>query len=201
MENAIINKVKNQANHIKTWSDELQVQMALGKAEARDSIERERKNLSKYFHNQKNEIDKIASENTDNRRNFLTTVENLESSLNQKTPTEVAEYDSYKNDLLSKIYKLEDEVKSNYPTLGPDMQNNLENFKAKMDAFRVNLALHDKDNPEKVAVLRSEFTDRLTKIRTLLNNQETAQTKLDNFVQDISESYSYLKRAISDLSK
>lgn len=47
MQNAILKRVKNQALNLKTFSEELQVQMALGKAEARDLIEKERKNFSK----------------------------------------------------------------------------------------------------------------------------------------------------------
>ena len=69
-----------------------------------------------------------------------------------------------------------------------------------MDAFRVNLALHDKDDPARVDSVRREFTEKLIEVRQLLDRRETAQTKLDHFVEDISESFSYLKRAISNLS-
>ena len=84
--------------------------------------------------------------------------------------------------------------------MGVDMQDELDVFKAKMDAFRVNIALHDKDDPEKVEKIRTEFTEKLTDIRSMLNNREQAQTKLDNFVEDITESFNYLKRAIADLA-
>jgi len=33
-----------------------------------------------------------------------------------------------------------------------------------------------------------------------LSSKEEAQSKLDNFMEDISESFNYLKRAIADLS-
>jgi len=200
MENAVIQRVKDQAKNLRAWTDEMQVQMALGKAEARDILEEERKTLTKYFKTQKKEIDKMSSVGVENRRDFLTCVENLESSLYQETPQETVAYDSYKNAILANIYKLEEEIRDNYPTFGIELQDKLDRFKAKMDAFRVNLALHDKDNPEKVEKLRTEFSEKLVDIRSLLNDQETAQTKLDHFVEDISESYNYLKRAISDLA-
>ena len=69
-----------------------------------------------------------------------------------------------------------------------------------MDAYRVNLTLHDKDNPEKVQQIRNDLTDKLEEVRTLLATKEENQSKLDNFFEDISESYEYLKKAISDLS-
>ena len=200
MENAIIERVKTQARSLKTLSDELQVQMALGKAEATDLIKEEKKTLTKFINQQKREIQKSQSISEDNRRVFLTCMEDLEGVLFTDVPVEVVQYDQYKNDMLSKVYKLEEEVRKNYPSMSKDIQNELDVFKAKMDAFRVNLALHDKDDPAKVESIRKEFTEKLTEIRSMLNNREQAQTKLDNFVEDISESFNYLKRAIADLS-
>lgn len=200
MDNAILNRVKHQIRNINVWTEELQVQMVLGKAEARDLLEKERKALSRYFQSQKKEIDKLSSTSAECRKEFLTTVENLESSLFNETPTNTTDYDKYKGSILSYIYALEEQIKYNYPNYGLELQNRLESFKSKMDAFRVNLALHDKDNPEQVDQLRLDFTQKLSDIRQLLKNQEVAQTKLNNFKEDISESYNYLKRAITDLA-
>ncbi len=85
--------------------------------------------------------------------------------------------------------------------MSDEMQDTLEAFKAKMDAFRVNLALHDKDDPEKVQNIKTDLTNKLEDIRVLLSKREEDQSKLDNFVEDISESFNYLKRAIENLSK
>lgn len=174
--------------------------MALGKAEARDLIETERKNLSKYINTQKNEIEKAENINSESRRTFLSCVEDLESALFEEVHSATKKYDKYKNNILNNVYKLEEEVRDNYPSMNEKMQDTLDAFKAKMDAFRVNLALHDKDNPEKVEKIRNEFTDRLGEIRNVLDNKEKAQSKLDNFMEDISESFNYLKRVIADLS-
>lgn len=201
MQNAILKRVKNQALNLKTLSEELQVQMALGKAEARDLIEEERKNLSKYIETQKSQFDESDTLSVANRRSFLTVVEDLESALNDSIPVGTKAYDDYKNGVLRKIYKVEETVRSNYPTMSFDMQDTLDSFKVKMDAFRVNLALHDKDNPEKVESVRRDFTERLQEVRGTLSKNEEDQSRLDSFAEDISESFKYLRRAIDDLSK
>lgn len=185
---------------MKILSDELQVQMALGKAEARDIIEKERKMLSRYINQQRMEIAKIESATQESRRTFLTTVEDLESVLFSEVPEETQAYDAYKNDVLNKVYKLEEVLRDSYPEMSDAIQDKLEDFKSKMDAFRVNLALHDKDDPEKVEKIRGEFTEKLEEIREMLSQKEQTHTKLDNFVEDISESFNYLKRAIAELS-
>ena len=201
MENTILDRIKTQARNLQMLTDELQVQMALGKAEARDIIEKERKTFSKYINEQRREFAKVENESNENRRTFLSCVEDLESALFDKIPEGTKEYDNYKDGLLNKVYKLEEVIRDNYPEMPEGMQDNLDVFKAKMDAFRVNLALHDKDNPEKVEKIRGEFTEKLEEIRNLLSNKEETHSKLDNFVEDISESFNYLKRAISELSK
>ncbi|WP_367390097.1 hypothetical protein [Lewinella sp. LCG006] len=200
MENAIIERIKNEARNLQALSDELRVQMALGKAEARDLIERERKALSAYINKERAALKASAAFSADDRRDFLTCIEDLESSLFTEVPTKVKAYDAYKKDILQKIYKLEEAVRVSYPDMSKQMQEILDAFKAKMDAFRVNLALHDKDDPARVEGIRREFTEKLIEVRQLLDRRETEQTKLDHFVEDISESFSYLKRAISNLS-
>jgi hypothetical protein len=200
MRNAIIDRVKKQARTLQALSEELQVQMALGKAEARDVLERERKAFATFVQKERAELTKAVNKSLEGRRDFLTCVENLESSLYQEIPTTTKKYEEYKSNILQKIYELEDEVRKNYPGLSLNMQDDLDAFKVKMDAFRLNLALHDKTDPEKVERIRKEFTEKLVEVRQLLGAQENAKTKLDNFMEDIGESFNYLKRAISDLS-
>lgn len=200
MDNPIIEKVKNYTKNLKTLTEELQVQMALGKAEARDLVNQERKNFSQYINKQKIEINKAANISNNNRVHFLNTVENLESKLLNDVPTESTVYDQYKNEVLTNVYQLEEEVKKNYTAMSPEMLKSIDTFKNKMDAFRVNLALHDKDDPKKVERIRNEFSEKLKHVGNLLGERESAQSKLDNFTEDISESYKFLRKAISDLS-
>lgn len=200
MENVFIGKIKDQARNLKVLSEELKVQMALGKAEARDLIEKEKKVFSDYINTQRQEIAKLDKAENETRRTFLSCVEDLETILYSDVPEDPKAYDAYKDSILNKVYKLEEEVRDNYPDLSSKMQDKMDDFKAKMDAFRVNLALHDKDDPEKVEKVKAEFTEKLEEIRKKLSSKEVVQTKLDNFVEDISESFDYLKRAIADLS-
>ena len=97
MENALLERVRTQFDNLKTLSDELQVQMALGKAEARDLMESERKILSQYIRKQRRELDNLEHGSYDNRVKFISTVEELESSLISPVPENHEDYDAYKN--------------------------------------------------------------------------------------------------------
>jgi chromosome segregation ATPase len=200
MENPIMDRVKNEARNLKVLYEELQVQMSLGKAEARDMIERERKALSDYMRKQRDAVQQGLEDSADDRRVLLTCVEDLEAALSAEVPNKVRAYDTYKRDLLQRVYRLEEVVRASYPTLSENMQEVLDGFKSKMDAFRVNLALHDKDDPERVERIRNEFMTKIEEVRQLLAEREMAKTRLDHFMEDMSQSFNYLKRAISDLA-
>lgn len=201
MENAILNRMKNKVESLKILSDELRVQMALGKAEAADLLENERKILSKYIAAQRKTVSSQEEEINANRRGFLTAVESLESALNGSVPQDPKAYDAYKSGLLKKIYSLEEVVRNENSQTSGNLRTALNGFKVKMDAFRVNLALHDKDDPDKVQRLRNEFSEKLQDLRTILAKNENDEGKLDRFMEDITESFNYFQRAIGDLSK
>jgi hypothetical protein len=200
MEYAVIDKVKAQLKNLKVLSEELRVQMALGKAEAKDLMEAEKQNLSKYFAKQKRQIDKTEQRQYKDRANYLHSLQNLESLLNEKVPGNKVKYDKYKTEILKLIYKLEEMGPEVLPEYNNEMNDLLEAYKAKMDAFRVNLALHDEDDPQKVERIQKEFTEKLNEVRVLLSKREEQSSRLEHFAEDITESFNYLKRAIADLS-
>jgi hypothetical protein len=111
------------------------------------------------------------------------------------------DYDKYKSNVLKHIYELEEEVRQNYPLMNLTVQSLLDSFKVKMDAFRVNLALHDVDNPDKVEKIKKEFSEKLEDVRKLLSKRENRELKVDNFIENISTSFDHLKQAILELSK
>jgi len=195
------NLIKNQLKNLRGLSEELQLQMALGKAEARDLVERERKNLSSYIESLGNAAEGVIVDQDANKDNFRKIVTDTLISLNTEIPTEAPSYDSYKSNVLNRIYKLEEAQRGNYPNMDDETQEVLDTFKTKMDAFRVNLALHDKDNPAKVEQVRREFVSKLEEVNNLLEQEAYEETKADQFKQDISDSFKYLKKAIADLSE
>ena len=68
MENVIIQRVKDQLKNLKTLSEELEVQMALGKAEAKDLFKQERKNISKFIEKEKNILNESNTGSEESRR-------------------------------------------------------------------------------------------------------------------------------------
>lgn len=200
MENAILERIQSQFYNLKVLSDELRVQMALGQSEAKELIENEKKMVSKYISSQRKSLEKNLNTSQEVRNDFLTSLQNLEIQLNKAIPLEHKDYNNYKSNLLKDIYRVEEKIKEHFPQINSDLKNMLEPFKAKMDAFRVNIALHDRDNPEKIEMIRGDFSEKLEQVRSLLTSKQDDQTKIDSFVDDISTSFDYLKRAVERLN-
>jgi hypothetical protein len=62
------------------------------------------------------------------------------------------------------------------------------------------MALHDKDEPEKVEELRTEVAARLDEIRDKLARSEDDESRLENFIEDVSESFNLFRRAVANLT-
>ena len=199
MENVLVEKSKEKLNSLKMWADELELQMALGKAEARDAFERERKNITKFVNSHKSQIKMQGKISTDKKQELLVFIEKLEESLNQNVPTNKRDYNKYKKEVLYNIYNLEYALKDSYGELDLSLKNEFDEFKTKLDVFRINLALNDSSDKEKVDSLKAKVQEKIFEIRTKMQKSESELNRMDNFMEDISESFDYFKKAINDL--
>ena len=199
MVNVLVEKSKEKLNSLKMWADELELQMALGKAEARDAFERERKNITKFVNSHKSQIKMQGKISTDKKQELLVFIEKLEESLNQNVPTNKRDYNKYKKEVLYNIYNLEYALKDTYGELDFSLKNEFDEFKTKLDVFRINLALNDSSDKEKVDSLKAKVQEKVFEIRTKMQKSESELNRMDNFMEDISESFDYFKKAINDL--
>ena len=199
MENVLVEKSKEKLNSLKMWADELELQMALGKAEARDAFERERKNIAKFVNSHKSQIKMQGKISTDKKQELMVFIEKLEESLNQVVPTNKRDYNKYKKEVLYNIYNLEYALKDTYGELDLPLKKEFDEFKTKLDVFRINLALNDSSDKEKVDSMKAQVQEKVFEIRTKMQKSESELNRMDNFMEDISESFDYFKKAINDL--
>lgn len=190
---------KDKVQQLKKIFEELEVQLALGKAEAKDLFEKEKKNLNAFVTEQKMRFkteQKIAEEKWDE---LLNKFEQLEAALSAETATEKAMYDEQKEKILRCIYELEHTMKEAYGEVGAVLREQLDFFKAKLDAYRIQLALSEFDNATEADNRRMELKDKVAEIREKMRKDEEAANKIDDFMSEMSASFDHLKKAFSDL--
>jgi len=190
---------KGKLTQAKAFLEELEVQMALGKAEAKDAFESERKNLTTYLNKQKAQLKNVENIAVEHKQSLLQSLENLESQLGMELSTGKRKFDKQKKDTLGKIYQLEDQLQKAYGDVSHNLQTQLDAFKIKLDGYRVQLALGSIEDEATLAKLKSELQAQVDELRIKLQRETVSGDKVDHFINEISESFQHMKKAFSDL--
>ncbi len=197
--NDIIELGKEKLQQLRTIFDELEVQLALGKAEAKEIFEREKQNVSQFIEEQKIRFRKEQALSEEKWQQLLVAFEALEVELNAETPVEKSAYDEQKSKTLQRIYELEHIMKESYGDLGASLREQLDAFKARLDAYRIQLALSEFGDQEAAESRRFELREKVIEMQAYMRKEEANANKIDDFVSEISTSFEHLKKAFSDL--
>ncbi len=199
IQHEFIEMSKERLTQMKVLLDELQVQLNLGKAEALDIFERERKNFRQFIRDYKEQLQQENRKVTEHRDNLVRKMEALENVLETALATSKKKFEQDKKSVLQAIYELEAELKETYGDLGQNLQERLDSFKGRLDAYRVQLALAEyeaKDElEEKKTALRNSVNSLIEKIR----NESSVSERVDQFSSEVNQSMDHLRKAFSEL--
>ncbi len=190
---------KGKLTQAKAYLEELEVQMALGKAEARDAFQREKKNLTSFLNKQKTQFKETEDIADEHRAALLQSLEVLESQLGLELPGGKRDFDKQKKETLEKIYQLEYNLREAFGDVSHSLQDQLNDFKIKLDTYRVQLALGSYDNEEELTNRKNELQQTVDKLRLKLQKEATNEDRMENFTKEVSESFDHMKKAFSDL--
>lgn len=190
---------KERLTQMKVLLDELQVQMALGKAEAKDIFDRERKNFLNYITEEKNVLRKSGETASTHRKVLMEKIDALDARLGKTLAENKRQYDVQKRETLHAIYELELAMKEAYGDVGMALQVKLDAFRALLDNFRIKLALGDFEVQEELEKLKPEMVNAIADIRERLKKETGAGEKIDNFSNEISTSFDHMKKAFTNL--
>lgn len=195
----IISAGKERATRIKAFLEELELQMALGKAEAKDAFESEKKSFNSFLNSYRAKMHEAENVANEHRMELDEKFAALEAKISVEFPTAKRKFDKLKKETLQSIYELEHALKVAYGDVGENIQEKLDGFKDKLDAYRIQLALADSDAEGTLENRKAELLENVGNIREKLQQKEELSSKVDNFVEDISESFDKMKKAFSDL--
>lgn len=198
-EKDILEMGKEKLEQLKTVFEELEVQLSLGKKEAQEAFEREKKNFQEYIDDQKERFKEEKEKAESHRQDLLRKLEALQAALSVAPPATQQEYPAYKDKLLQAVYELEAAIKEGYDRVRFSVRERLDLFKAKLDAFRIQLALSDFDKKDEPDRKREEVKEAATSILEMLNQEAERGDKVENFVEEVNASFDHLKKAFTEL--
>lgn len=190
---------KERLTQMKVLLDELQVQISLGKSEAKDIFDRERKNFLHFVAEEKNMLRKTGEAASKHRETLMNKFEVLDARLAKTASENKRQYDVQKRETLHAIYELELAMKEAYGDLGMALQTKLDAFRAKLDSYRIKLALGEFEMENELEVLKPELVNAVADIRERLKKEVGAGEKIDSFSNEISTSFDHMKKAFSNL--
>jgi hypothetical protein len=191
---------KSKIQQWRAVMDELEVQLALGKAEAKDMIEQERKNLSAYIEKQKAQLNAEEKAAHKEQLVFKTQLEDLYTALDADLAKSKRSYDRNKKAILHAIHVLEAQIKEKAEILEKWFDRDLESMKDSLDDYRIKLALSTYESVEELTEpckeLQADMQQLIDKITKMVY---TGDSKVTHFIEEISESLEHLKRAFTDI--
>lgn len=190
---------KERLTQMKVLLDELQVQMALGKAEAKDVFDRERKSLLQFMSEEKNILRRSGETATKHRVTLSEKMEALDLCLAKAACENKRQYEVQKREVLHAIYALELAIKEAYGDVGMALQIKLDAFKSKLDDYRIKLALGEFEGEAEMELLKPELVAAIADLRERLKKEVGASEKIDSFANELSTSFDHMKKAFSNL--
>ena len=190
---------KERLTQMKVLLDEMQVQMALGKSEAKDIFERERKNFMSFVSEEKSMLRRTGEAAAKHRQTLMDKFDALDARLAKATAENKRQYDVQKRETLHAIYSLELAMKEAYGDVGMALQAKLSAFRSKLDDYRIKLALGEFEDEATLELLKPELVAAVADIRERLKKETGASEKIDSFTNELSTSFDHMKQAFANL--
>jgi len=187
----VIDALKKTAVNI----EELQVQTALGKAEAQDKYEEIKKEFNLFIHDSEYQI-KGIKENIDELK---TKFDELRVQLALGKAETIEIFKKQKKQLLLTIHEIEVKIKSN-KTLNRMYAVTLieiEQFKIQLEILEQKYKRDKKETKSTFEKGKEEFNSFVDSIKAKYGKQKE-ETKFEHFQNEISEAFTHFKKAFSN---
>jgi polyhydroxyalkanoate synthesis regulator phasin len=192
---------KEKLEQAKALFEELEVQVSLGKAEAMEVFETEKKKLSNFIHDQQVKMRHEAKESQRVLDEFEQKLDALAERLVNHNAGDATVFEQEKATALQQIFELEADLKAVYHKTGAVLRPYLDNFRNALDAYRVEFALITVENLEKILPKKEELRAELSALLNKIQESEKNDERLDHFKAEMETAFEHMKKAVKELIK
>lgn len=192
---------KEKMDQARSFFEELEVQLTLGKAEAKDVLERERKNFMNFMDEQRSRFRQEEQVKAERLEVLEAKMDTLAELLVAEPAGTVEAYDQAKAALLHHIYDVEAALKNAYAEAGASLRQRLDAFRNGLDGFRIPLALSSFDNQQEALSKKDELNAVLAELLGHFHSEEKNEDKLEYFMAEMETAFEHVKKAVKELIK
>ena len=196
-------KLDSIIDQVKSKVEEFEVQLALGKAEAEDRLEKEKKKFSEFLGKAKDAVGKAENIGKEKKEELITKYEELQVQLalgkaetRDAFETQKSKIESAIKNFQQVVQTVDDEL-SDIPGLLTDISSQLN---SKLEAFEVQFELAKAESEDILEEKKKELSDQLNVLKKKLDNRKNlADDRLEEFGKDLSHGLNQIKNAFSKL--
>lgn len=192
---------KEKMEQARAFFEELEVQMNLGKSEAKEAFEREKKNFSNFVDEQRRRMSAEKARKTELLNALEAKMESLSDLLVQPTPDTVEAFEQHKEATLRTIYDVEGALKDVWADVGAALRESFENFRSALDGYRIALALSSMENKGNLSDKEAALDAELSKLLHHFQLDEREDDRMEHFAAEMETAFEHVKKAVKELIK
>lgn len=188
-------KVIDRLRKAATELEELQVQLSLGKAEARDKFEELKKNFSKTIQQIAADLKSAGAEKSVELRSLFDELQ-LQLSLGRAEAKEV--FNEQRKKIETILHKVEQKIKSEPSNreLIDKLFDDIRKFRITLEIIAIAYELGKYEFGDAYKAHKKEFEQKLNAIKKKVEAQtDEIEKRAETFKNEISEAYNHLKQA------
>ena len=177
--------------------EELRLQAALGKSEARDMYEETKKKLNNYVHEAKQRMEDAIILAKEKSKNLKTLFEELQVQLALGKADTKDMFEDQTKKIIKTLNEIESQIKKNKTSdvYYSKLQMEIERFRIKLDILKLRYKVNKLEAREEFEEKKSDFLKKLSDVKKrFLKKEEEAENKWEQFRNEISNAYSNLKK-------
>jgi hypothetical protein len=197
IEKPILTRIAEKLLKAQQEIDDMAVQMALGKAEARDTFEEVKTEFRKRLTELKKDFSTISQ-----HESLVAKIEALEGMLNTGPAAEKSAFEAQKERIFAALAALESEMMKKIKSIptGDDFVHEMEKFKLKMEILRLKFGLRKFELKEDFRRRMAEARKKIESITAQAKNKiKIGKSKYSDFNDEVQLAYNHLKKALEAL--
>ncbi len=189
----LIDKIVGALRQSATEIEELQVQAALGKAEAKEKFEDVKKKFNLFIHESKSKI-KDSQEKADEIHAMFDDLR-VQLALGKAETTDA--FREQKRELLLKLHELEVKIKTNkrFNRIYAFALIKIEEFKVQLQLLEQKFEKGKEQAKVSFEKEKKEFDEYINRLKSKYAKKE--ETRWEHFQDEVSEAFDHLKKAFS----
>jgi hypothetical protein len=194
------NQIKETLSELKGLFEEMEVQVNLGKKEAKEVFERERQNFTQFVRDQRQQWRRFGMMSEENLEKIKQSLHTLYTLMVEGTTEKQEDFQLWKDNRLHAIYELEFLLREIQPGINETEKEVINDLKVKMDVYRIHLALCTFEKTGDLITFAEELRVQLDKtIHFFENEVDDSWERIENFKEELGTSFEHLKKAFGGL--